>query len=74
MARHRRRRHCRKLTRLWILTRKSYRKLWRWLRNERGISDALGRLARLTGFLVMVGLLLWLFLHEMEELCRLILR
>jgi hypothetical protein len=70
----RRRKRCRGMIRIWRILNKYRRRFWRWLRNERGISDALGRLARLTGFMVMVGLLAWLFWHEMEELCRLILK
>lgn len=74
MARHRGRKHCGKLIRVWLLTKKGYRRLWRWLRNGRGMSDALERIARLTGFIVMVGLLMWVFCHELEELCRLMLK
>jgi hypothetical protein len=68
----RRHRRCRRLIRIWRVFNRYRRRVWRWLRNERGISDALGRLARLTGFIVMVSLLLWHFWQQMEELCRLI--
>jgi len=67
----RRHKRCR-LIRSWRICNRCRRRIWRWLRNERGISDALGRLARLTGFIVMVSLLIWHFWQQMEELCRLI--
>jgi hypothetical protein len=44
--------------------------IWRWLGDEDAVNNALGRIARLTGFIVLVSLLLWHLVHQLEVICR----